>query len=168
MRKLIAIPLTVEWNDVILRGIRGVFLIPKLGFCFVLLVRWGKDGLLVYSAVVAEHANNPRCVGPLATATHLGSAGTPGEGHYFRVWLEMDGETIVRAAFQTYGCAVAIACGSVTCSLLAGRSREQTLILDSQDITRLVGGVPEGKEHCPQLVVAALALALDNAGADMS
>jgi len=48
----------------------------------------------MYSTIVADHANNPRCIGPLASATHLDTAGVPGDGHYFRVWLEIEGEII--------------------------------------------------------------------------
>ena len=115
----------------------------------------------MYSAIVAEHANNPRCVGPLATATHLGTAGVPGDGPYFRVWLEIEGDTLVRAAFQTFGCAVAIACGSLMCSVLTGRSLTQARRLEPHDIVVLAGGLPEGKEHCPQLAIQALSLALN-------
>jgi len=64
----------------------------------------------------------------MEAATHEGTAGTPGEGPYMTFWLRVEGGVIRRAAFQTYGCAVAAAAGSITTLLLTGGTIEQVLL----------------------------------------
>ncbi len=72
------------------------------------------------SDLAQEHIANPRNPGPLSGATHKGVSGIPGEGPYMILWLLVQGGAIVRAAFQTYGCAAAVAAGSITTVLLTG------------------------------------------------
>ncbi len=110
----------------------------------------------MYSDLAQEHIANPRNPGPLETATHTGVAGTPGEGPYMTLWFEVRAGVIKRAAFQTYGCASAVAAGSITTVLLTGRTIEQALRLTAEDIDRVLGGLPEGKEHCPRLAEEAV------------
>jgi len=114
----------------------------------------------MFSAIVNDHVYNPRNVGPLETATHEGVAGVPGDGPYMVLQFEVGAGKIVRAAYQTYGCPGAIACGSMTAQVLTGRTIEQALRLEEKDLVLLLGGLPEGKEHCPQLAIQALRKAL--------
>jgi len=114
----------------------------------------------MWSTVVDNLVNAPRFAGPLAGATYEGLAGTPGEGPHFRLWLTLDEENIVGAAYNTYGCLAAIASGEMLCLLLVGRSIEQAQQLTPAILTRAMQGLPEGKEHCPQLAISALHLAL--------
>jgi len=114
----------------------------------------------MYSDIVHEHVSRPRNVGPLESATHQGTAGTPGDGPYMILWFEVADGTIRRAAYKTYGCPAAIASGSVTAVLLTGLPVEKALLLNEQDILRVLGGLPEGKEHCAALSVAAMRAAL--------
>lgn len=114
----------------------------------------------MFSAIVLDHFHNPRNVGPLETATHQGVAGVPGDGPYMLFWLEIEDNSIVRAAYGTYGCPAAVASGSMVAALITGRSPEQASLLTREDLIRLLGGLPEGKEHCPQLAIQALTSAL--------
>src|SRR5205823_1283524 len=82
---------------------------------------WGR----MFSPKVLDHFYRPRNTGPLAEATHVGTAGVPGEGPYMTLWLVVNGERIERAAYHTYGCPAAVACGSVTAEVLAGRTVAQ-------------------------------------------
>ena len=70
--------------------------------------------------------------------------------------LEVREGVIQRAAFQTYGCPAAIACGSMTTMLIQGRPLDSALNLEAKDLVRLLGGLPEGKEHCAPLAVKAI------------
>lgn len=112
-----------------------------------------RGGKCVFTAIVQDHVHRPRNAGALPEATHHGVAGTPGEGPYMLLWFEVAEETIVRASYATYGCPSAIASGSVTAEILQGRTIAQALLLDANDIQALLGGLPEGKGHCAQLVV---------------
>lgn len=102
------------------------------------------------------HAANPLTVGPLEGATHQGVAGVPGEGPYMILTLRIDGDTILEAAYQTYGCPAAMASGSITAQILKGRTVAQAFAVEPKDIHLLLGGLPEGKGHCADLAVEAL------------
>ena len=110
----------------------------------------------MWSTVVDNLVSAPRFAGPLVGATHEGLAGIPGEGPHFHLYLTLHGEHIVGAAYNTYGCLAAIASGEMLCLLLIGRSIEQAQQLTPELLTRAMQGLPEGKEHCPQLAISAL------------
>lgn len=114
----------------------------------------------MFSPTVMDHTHRPRNTGPLDSATHRGVAGEPGEGPYLILEFEIEDGRILKAAYQTYGCPAAIASGSVVAELLIGRTTNQASKLTVEDLTRLLHGVPEGKEHCPQLAILALNEAL--------
>ena len=120
----------------------------------------------MYSELAQEHITNPRNPGPLEEATHKGVAGAPGEGPYMILWFVVRDGVILQAAFQTYGCAAAVASGSITTTLLTGRTVEQALRLTAADIDLVLGGLPEGKEHCPRLAADAVYLALQRKEVD--
>jgi hypothetical protein len=55
----------------------------------------------------------------METPDRVGIAGTPGRGPYVALYLRLAGDVISEAQFQTHGCGVSIACGS----MLTGRRR---------------------------------------------
>lgn len=114
----------------------------------------------MYSDTVLHHFHNPRNRGPLESATHYGVAGDPGNGPSMQLWFRVEDDRIVAAAYQTYPCPAATACGSIVAEIAKGRTAEQLLTLTATDVTRLLGGLPEGKEHCPELTAAAIRRAL--------
>ena len=114
----------------------------------------------MYSVVASEHFHAPRRVGPLEGATHTGTAGTPGGGPYVVLWFVVSGERIDRAAYRTFGCPAAIASASMVAELVEGRLVEAALMLTESELIQALGGLPEGKEHCPKLAVQALVAAL--------
>ncbi len=122
----------------------------------------------MFSPIVQEHAPNPRNVGPLEHPTHRGVCGEPGEGPFMLLEFIIQEGCIQQAAFQTYSCPAAIACGSMTTLILTGRTIEQALRLDEQDISRLLGGLPEGKEFCFGLAVQAVKNALEESAQERS
>lgn len=67
---------------------------------------------------------------------------------------------ILKATFTTHPCQTVIACADLAATLVTGLWVDQALLLDAQDIIRMLGGLPEGREHCPQLVTEALHKAL--------
>lgn len=113
----------------------------------------------MYSALAQDHISNPRNPGPLVQATHEGTAGTPGEGPFLTLWFEIEDGVIRRAAFRTYGCAAATACGSFTTTLLTGRTIEQAKRLEAGDLIRALQ-LPEGKEETARLAIKAISQAL--------
>ena len=43
---------------------------------------------------------------------------------------------------------------------MAGRTPDEARVLEAEDLRRVLGGLPLGKEHCADLVVEALRAAL--------
>jgi NifU-like protein involved in Fe-S cluster formation len=115
----------------------------------------------VFTAAVLDHTLNPRNVGPLQGATHEGGSGDPGGGPYVLLWFIVVGETIQEASYETYGCPAAVACASLSAQLLKGKTVSQALSITPRDLTLLLGGLPEGKEHCPVLAVKAIQSAFE-------
>lgn len=74
-------------------------------------------------------------------------------------FLAEDGQ-LLDARYQTYGCPTARACGALACKLLTGRSVEQAALIAASDLVVILGGVPEGKEHCPKMTYEAIQTAL--------
>ena len=114
----------------------------------------------MYSAVVSDHFHHPRRVGPLVGGTHLGTAGVVGEGPYVVLWLRVVDSWVESAAYRTYGCPAAIACASVLCELVEGRSVDWVSGVEASALVCALDGLPWGKEHCPDLAIGALRVAL--------
>jgi nitrogen fixation NifU-like protein len=110
----------------------------------------------VYSETLMRWFRSQAHAGEMEAATHCGQAGAPGLGPYLRIWLKVEAGIVRSARFATYGCPTAIACGEAICTVSEGRELERVQSMTSLDVTHLVGGVPEGKEHCPALAAEAL------------
>jgi NifU-like protein involved in Fe-S cluster formation len=100
--------------------------------------------------------NDPKTLGSLPGADVTGREGVQGEGPFMVMHLKFADDHIESARFETYGCPVAIACGSWVTQWVTGKTSEQAGLLDAGDLIRLLGGVPLGKEHCADLAVKAL------------
>jgi NifU-like protein involved in Fe-S cluster formation len=121
---------------------------------------------LDYSDGVRDHFFNPRNAGPLAGATHIGTAGDPGRGPFVKLFIRLDGGTVADIAFQTYGCAAAIASCSKLTEMVKGKTIKEALAITPDALLAALGGLPLGKRHCPGLAVDALANALAALGKD--
>jgi NifU-like protein involved in Fe-S cluster formation len=108
------------------------------------------------SAVAADHVQRPRNQGPLESATHYGVSGSPGEGPYVELWLEVREGTIRRAAYRTHGCPSSVAASSLLCQLAAGREMAKMMELTGDELLLVLGGLPEGKERFAHMAVEAL------------
>jgi NifU-like protein involved in Fe-S cluster formation len=64
--------------------------------------------------------------------------------------------SVVRATFRTFGCSACIAASSIVTELLAGQQAAPS----AAQIEAALGGLPEDKRYCAELVARAAALAL--------
>lgn len=110
----------------------------------------------MYSLAAQDHFNNPRRVGTFSDADAVGRDGVPGQGNYMVLYLKADGDRIVDARFQTYGCPAAIASGSWVAEWAIGRTFAEAMMLEAHEVEEGLGGLPLGKEHCAPLAVNAL------------
>lgn len=113
---------------------------------------------------IREAIQNPRNLGEMEEADAVGTVGSADCGDMLRIWLkfkEENGRRVIdRASFQTFGCETAIAVASVATELIAGKTAEEALSMNSDDLAAPLGPLPPMKIHCAQLVEGALRSAL--------
>lgn len=116
----------------------------------------------MFSDQVMDHVLNPRNVGPLEGATHVGCVGIPGEGRYIKIFLSLGQGKVERAAYQCNGCPASIASASLVCQLACGKLLETALTIAPSDVILILRGLPEGKEDMATMAVQALNEAVQN------
>jgi nitrogen fixation protein NifU and related proteins len=118
-----------------------------------------------FSQKVEDALRNPKNLGEMEGADAVGTVGSVDCGDMLRMWVkfrEEGGKRVIdRATFQTFGCETAIAVASVATELIAGKTPEEALQMDSEELSAPLGPLPPVKIHCAQLVEGALRSALD-------
>jgi nitrogen fixation NifU-like protein len=113
---------------------------------------------------VEEALRHPKNLGELAGADAVGTVGSEDCGDMLRMWVkfkEVNGKRVIdRATFQTFGCETAIAVASVATELISGKTVEEALAMDEEQLSAPLGALPPLKIHCAQLVEGALRSAL--------
>lgn len=76
---------------------------------------------------------------------------------YIKVGKDKKGKEIIKdVKFETYGCTAAIATSSVITDLVKGKSLEEALEFNREEIVKELGGLPPVKIHCSVLAADAL------------
>ena len=120
-----------------------------------------EDAKEVFSETVIEYAYNPRNMGELSDADGVGRAtGTCGDTVQMQIRVE-DGR-IVESRFMADGCGTSIACGSMLTEMIEDKTIEEALMINSDDLLRSLGGLPEENVHCATLAVDTLHAAIDD------
>ena len=85
-----------------------------------------------------------------------GCEGTPGQGPFMAIVLDMTDGRVSAAYFQTYGCPASHACGRFVCEWAIQKNLQELAQLTEADVLRGTGPMPLGRDHCPGLAVRAL------------
>src|ERR1700753_2645796 len=113
---------------------------------------------------IREAMLNPQNMGELAGADSVGTVGNSECGEMLRMWVkfkEENGRKVIdRATFQSFGCETAIAVASLATEMIRGKTSEEILAIQAQDLAAELGPLPPVKIHCTQLVEKALHSAL--------
>jgi len=113
---------------------------------------------------VSEALAKPQNMGELPDADAIGSVGNSDCGEMVRLWLkfkQQDGRKVIdQASFQSFGCETAIAVASLATELIKGKTAEEALALQPEQLAGGLGPLPPMKIHCAQLVEGALRSAL--------
>lgn len=115
-----------------------------------------------YTSIVKDHFFHPRNVGRISTPSGSGTVGNPSCGDVMTIDIMVENNVITKAKFQTYGCAAAIASGSMTTEMIIGKTITECKKLTMDDIIKKLGGLPEEKSHCSNLATDALQKAIDD------
>ncbi len=117
-------------------------------------------GGVMFSPLAIAHLKQRSHEGVLESATHRGAKGTPGKGGYCMLFLEVREGIIQKATYRTSACSTAIVSAGVLAQLVTGRAVDKALLLEEEDLLRMVQPIPKGKEHCIARAIAALRAAL--------
>lgn len=116
--------------------------------------------MAAHALPLMDHFESPRNVGRMEAPSAVGVAGTPGAGPFLVLHLRIEGDRVLAARYQTYGCGHAIAAGSALTERIIGRTVAECLDLSDQDISAALGGLPPHKFFCAGLAIDALRNAL--------
>ena len=112
-----------------------------------------------------KHFKHPQNVGKMKNPSAVGKVGNLrcGDIMYLHLKIEKDKkgrEVIKDVKFETYGCTVAIANTSLLTTMVKGKTIEQAMKIEKEDLIKRFGNVPFIKIHCSMLAVDALAEAI--------
>ncbi len=115
----------------------------------------------MYSEKVMDHFNNPRNVGEIENPSGVGTVGNAKCGDIMRMYLDIDGDGIIRdVKFKTFGCGAAVATSSMATELVKGKSIRQALEVTNKAVMDALDGLPPVKVHCSLLAEEAIHAAL--------
>ena len=103
-----------------------------------------------------DHFFNPRNVGEIKDANGIGTVGSKTCGDVMTIYLRIEKKIIKDISFKTYGCAAAIASGSIATEIAKGMKIQDAMGLSREDIAKKLGGLPEFKMHCSNLAADAI------------
>ncbi len=116
----------------------------------------------MYSKEVMDHFMNPRNVGEMPDADGVGVEGNPVCGDVMKLFIKVDGDRIVDAKFQTFGCGAAIAVSSMITEMVKGKTLDEALQISKEKVAEALGGLPPQKMHCSNLGADALKKAIED------
>jgi nitrogen fixation NifU-like protein len=119
----------------------------------------------LYTKKVIEHFKNPHHMGRMKNPDGVGKVGNAVCGDimwlYIKVGKNKKGREIIKdIKFETFGCVAAIATSSVITDLAKGKTLDEALKIEREEIVKFLGGLPIIKIHCSVLAASALSEAI--------
>lgn len=114
----------------------------------------------MYSPRLLERFHEPKWAGDVARPSVTVLEGNAPCGDVVQISLKVAEGTIAEARFRTLGCAVAIAASETVCDLAIGQTLLGAEVIDLDEVSESLGGIPEGRDACASAPVAALRSAL--------
>lgn len=106
-----------------------------------------------------QYARNPQnvdiCAQTSASATGIGSCGDK-----LRVDLRIENNRLVEVGIHPDGCVYTLACSSAMSVMAQGRTIDEALELQPEDVVRELEGLPDDHMHCARLAVNTLGEAI--------
>lgn len=117
----------------------------------------------MYNEKVIDLFQHPKNVGAIKDANGVGMVGNQVCGDIMKLYLKInDNEIIDDASFETFGCTAAIVSSSVATELIKGKTIDEALKLENQEIIDILGGLPPQKIHCSVLAKEAIEKAIED------
>jgi nitrogen fixation NifU-like protein len=118
--------------------------------------------MVEYSEKLMDHFQNPRNVGVIEDADGVGKVSSDVCGDIMHLYLKVTDGIITDAKFTTFGCAAAVASGSMLTEMIIGLPLKDAVRITKEEVADNLGGVPEPKMHCSLLAADCLRLAVDD------
>lgn len=115
---------------------------------------------MAYTEKVMDHFANPRNVGEIKDPSGVGEVGNSKCGDIMKMYIKVEGKTIVDCKFKTFGCGAAIATSSMATELIKGKTIDEALKLTNKAVMEALDGLPPVKVHCSVLAEQAIKAAL--------
>lgn len=117
----------------------------------------------MYNEKVMEIFKNPKNMGEVKGANAVGQVGNMACGDIMKIFLKINEKEVIEdASFKTFGCVAAIVSSSVACELIKGKTVEEALNFDNNEVIKEVGELPVHKFHCSILAKEAIEDAIKN------
>ena len=116
----------------------------------------------MYSELVREHYLHPRNVGTIPNPSGAAMVKSPFDSDTVVVALRIEDNKITDIRFKCVGCPVAIASSSIATEMTVGKSVEDAYALSKEDVASALGGMPDYKMLCSNLMPDAIRLAIDD------
>ncbi|MEM5883182.1 MAG: iron-sulfur cluster assembly scaffold protein [Candidatus Aenigmatarchaeota archaeon] len=125
---------------------------------------------LPYSKEILKHFKNPKNLGRMKNPDAIGEAGNILCGDVMRIYLKFKKDSkdklrIFDIKGEVFGCVVALANTSMLTTMVKGKTVEEALKIDKEELIRKLGGrkkIPPIKIHCSILALDALHEAIYN------
>ena len=119
----------------------------------------------IYTKKVIKHFKNPHNYGKMKNPDAIGKVGNIICGDvmylYIKVGKNNKGKEIIKdISFETFGCVAAISTSSVITDLAKGKALKEAIEINSKEVVKSLGGLPQIKIHCSLLAADALAEAI--------
>lgn len=115
---------------------------------------------LIYTPKILELFKNPKNLGRMEDASVSSQAGSPACGDVITIYLKINGDRIINASFESYGCAANIAAASIITEMVKNKTLKEAWDITWEDVTNELGGLPSIKYHCSILAVGGLKRAI--------
>ena len=106
-----------------------------------------------------QHARHPQNMHAVPMP-HGKSMGIGSCGDSVEMAIRIEGEKIVEIGHLPNGCAYTIACASAVTMLAKGKTIDEALAIQPEDVEQSLGGLPEDHKHCARLAVNTLGEAI--------
>jgi len=116
----------------------------------------------MYNDVVMDHFSDPRNAREILDANGIGEVGNPIDGDKIKIYISVRNNQLVDVKFRTFGCGAAIAASSMVTVLAIGKTLDDALNIQNEDVSEALGGLPEEKLLCSNIAADALHIAIKN------
>ena len=115
-----------------------------------------------YNEKVLAHFLEPHNVGIIEECDGIGQLGDASCGDVFMMFIKVQDGRLVDVKYLVQGCGAAIATCSALSDVATGKSIEEAMLLNDDDIANELGGLPLEKLHCSNLAATVLHRAIED------